>query len=165
VSPRRAVILLTVGLAAVSVTLFLQRRALTAELAALRSARDSAVVATEDARLAAEVDRIRFQLERARGVSARTADPHLVLSLGDGSLALERGEIVLRAATVTADVPRGVHVIETVEARVIMLAGGIRLERDPGDSTPTSPLSIRVPRADFDAIRPNVRPGLMAYFF
>lgn len=164
-SPRLALTLLALGLAAGSAALFSQRRAMTTELAALRSARDSAAIATEDARLTAEVDRIRVQLERARGVTARTADPHLALSLGDGILTLERGEIVLRAATVSAEVPRGVRAIETVEERVITLAGGIRLEREATDATEAPLLTIRVPRADFDAIRPNVRPGLMAYFF
>lgn len=164
-SPRVALILLTLALGAGSAALFSHRRTVATELALLRTARDSAAAAAEDARLAAEVDRIRVQLERARGLTARTADPHLALSLGDGSLTLERGEIVLRATTVTADVPRGVHAIEAVEDRVITLAGGIRLERDAADTTPTPALTIRVPRADFDAIRPNVRPGLMAYFF
>jgi hypothetical protein len=164
-SPRLALILLTVALGAGSAALFSHRQTVAAELALLRTARDSAVVATENARLTAEVDRIRVQLERARALSARTADPHLVLSLGDGSLTLERGEIVLRATTVTADVPRGVRAIETVEDRAITLAGGIRLVREAADTTPSPPSTIRIPRADFDAIRPNVRPGLMAYFY
>lgn len=165
-SPRVALILLTLGLAAGSAALLSHRRAIAAELITLRSARDSAVAATEDARLAAEVDRIRVQLERARGLTARTADPHLALSIGDGNLTLERGEIVLRATTVTAEVPRGVRTIETVDDRAITLTGGIRLERESAGATPpTPPLTIRVARADFDAIRPNVRPGLMAYFF
>lgn len=164
-SPRLTLIVLTLALGAGSAALFSHRRTVAAELAMLRAARDSAAAAAEDARLTAEVDRIRVQLERARALTARTADPHLVLSIGEGSLTLERGEIVLRAATVTAEVPRGVHAIEAVEDRVIRLAGGIRLERDTGDTTPAPALTIRVPRADFDAIRPNVRPGLMAYFF
>lgn len=164
-SPRLALVLIALGLAAGSLALLSHRRAVAAELASLRAAHDSATVATEDARLAAEVDRIRVQLERARGVTARTADPHLALSIGDGLLTLERGEIVLRATTVTAAVPRGVRVIEAVEDRAITLADGIRLEREPADSTPPPAGIIRIPRADFDAIRPNVRPGLMAYFF
>jgi hypothetical protein len=164
-NPRAALLLITVVLAAVSAAMLTQRRNLRAELVALADARDTAVIGAANARLAAEVDRIRLALEQARALPARNADAHLALSIGDGHLTLERGTIILRSTTVAADVPRGIHPIDSISDRAIVLAGAIRLVRDPGDTTVAPPGTIRIPRVDFDAIRPNVKTGFMAYFF
>ena len=165
-NPRTALIIVTAACAVGSVALFAKRRSMRAELGTLTEARAAADSAAVDARLTIEVDRIRLQLERARSLPARTADAHLALALGDGHLTLERGEIILRSATVSADVPRGVHTIESVGDKVIALTGGIRLvPESAADTTAALPLTIRVSRLDFGAIRPNVRAGHMAYFF
>ncbi len=146
--------------------LFAQRRAVASEIASLNEASAAAVEGAADARLAAEVDRIRLALEQARARTARTADAHLALALGDGQLTLERGEIVLRSALVNADVPRGIHRVEQVADREISLSGGIRLvPESPRDSTAAPAGTIRVSRLDFDAIRPNLKAGFAAYFF
>ncbi len=165
-NPRIALSVAAVALAAGSALLLAQRRTLQAEIAGMEAASLAADSAAADATLTAEVDRIRLALELARARSARTAEAHLALALGDGHLTLERGEIVLRAATVDADVPRGIHTIGTVGDKVIELSGGIRLvSASDADTTAVPPLTIRVSRVDFDAIHPNVRAGLMAYFF
>ena len=165
-SPRLILLGAVGALAVVSAGLLARRRALQEELVALRAASDSAVEAAADARLAAEVDRIRLALEAARGEDAQRAPAHLALVLGEGLLTLERGDIVFRSATVQADVPRGIHAIERIEPRLIALAGGLRLTpATPSDTGAPAAGTIRVPRADFDAIRPNLQPGQMAYFF
>lgn len=165
-SPRTTLILVAAACAAGTSMLFVQRQALHAEIATLTAAHAAADSAAADARLTAEVDRIRLALEQARAQPARAAVAHLALALGDGHLTLERGEIVLRAANVNADVPRGIHTIATVGDKVIELSGGIRLvPESTSDTSAAPPLTIRVSRLDFDAIRPNVRAGLMAYFF
>lgn len=163
-TPRLALILVAVALAGGSVMLVAQRRAVRLEVAALAEARAQVAGAAGDARLAAEVDRIRLALEAARHQSARTADAHLALALGDGVLTLERGEIVLRTATVQADVPRGVRVVERVDPQLITLADGITI-RSERDADSLTARTVRVPAADFAAILPNVKPGQMAYFF
>ena len=163
-TPRAALLLLALALAGGSVVLMAQRRALRLEVAALDAARGQVAGAAGDARLAAEVDRIRLALERARSQPARTADAHLALALGDGLLTLERGDIVLRSSTVQADVPRGVHRVERVEAARIVLVGGIIVRSVQGGDS-VAARTIRVPAADFAAILPNVKPGQMAYFF
>lgn len=163
-TPRLALLLVAVVLAGGSVMLAAQRRAVRLEVAALDAARAQAAGAAGDARLSAEVDRIRLALEGARHRSARTADAHLALALGDGVLTLERGEIVLRTASVQGDVPRGVRVVERVAPQVITLAGGITI-RSAQDADSLAAGTVRVPAADFAAILPNVKPGQMAYFF
>lgn len=162
----RAFLITVAALGALGVVaLLVQRQSLTTEIAALTAASVATVERTVDARLAAEVDRVRLALEQARGRSARSAEAHLALALGDGQLTLERGEIVLRSAIVTAEVPRGIHRIESVAEREIALTDGIRLvPESPRDSVAPAG-TIRLSRLDFDAIRPNVRVGLMAYFF
>lgn len=165
-NPRTALILVAAGLAAGSALLLAQRQSLKAEIATLAAAHAAADSAAADAKLTAEVDRIRLALEQARALPARTAEAHLALGLGDGHLTLERGEIVLRAANVNADVPRGIHSIVSVGDKVIELSGNIRLVPESvADTSAAPPLTIRVSRLDFGAIRPNVRVGLMAYFF
>lgn len=165
-SPRLILVVAVGALAIASAGLLARRRALQDELIVLRASSDSAVEAAADARLAAEVDRIRLALEAARSEDAQRAPAHLALILGEGLLTLERGDIVFRSATVVADVPRGIHAIERIEPRLIALAGGLRITpAAPTDSGPPASGTIRVPRADFDAIRPNLLPGQMAYFF
>lgn len=141
-----------------------QRRAVRMEVAALSEARSQVAGAAGDARLAAEVDRIRLALERARSQPARTADAHLALALGDGVLTLERGDIVLRTTTVQADVPRGVHRVLSVEPGRIALEGGITLRSATSDAADVA-RTIRIAAADFAAIHPNLKPGQMAFFF
>lgn len=164
-NPRVALIALAGALAVGSAALLEHRRSLREQLAEIESARAAAVDSTADALLATEVDRIRLALEGARSQPARNAEAHLALALSDGVLTLERGDIVFRTATVQADVPRGVHPVERVEERLIALAGGITLRPGVADSATVGRGEIRIPRADFDAIRPNLRPGQSAYFF
>ena len=166
-TPRAVLITLSIMLALLSAALLQQRVALRSEIGKLTHARASAIEATADARLTAEVDRIRVALERARSAPARTAEPHLALALSDSLLTLERGDIVLRSSRVAADVPRGTFLIERVDAAAIVLAGGIVLRpvTSVADTLPPAAGVVRVPPADFYAIRPNVRAGLAAYFF
>ena len=163
-TPRNALLIVVALLATGSVMLVAQRRTLRLEVAALTEARSQTAGAAGDARLAAEVDRVRLSLERARSQPARTAEAHLALALGDGVLTLERGDIVLRTTTVDADVPRGIRRIEAVEPGRIVLADGITL-RSMRDQDALVAGTIRVPAADFAAIHPNLRPGQMAFFF
>ena len=164
-TPRAVLITLVIALTLVSTSLLQRRRALSSEIGKVTSAQASTIEATGDARLTAAVDRIRVALERARSTPASTAEPHLALS--DGLLTLERGDIVFRSSTVAADVPRGTHLIERVDAAAIVLVGGIVLRpvTSLADTLPPAAGTVRIPRVDFDAIRPNLRPGLTAFFF
>lgn len=164
-NPRVVLVALAVTLGLASVAQLAQRRALRAEVAALGAAREAATALASDARLIAEVERIRFALEQARSQPAKNADAHLALTLSDGLLTLERGDIVFRTATVQTEVARGVRVVELVEERLVTLSGGIRMLPASADSSALAPGEIRVPRADFLAIRPNIKPGQRAYFF
>ncbi len=162
---RAVLIIAAVGGAAASVALLQQRKALESELEVIVASRSSAASAAGDALLTAEVDRIRLALERSRSQPARTAEPHIALALSDGAFTLERGEIVLRAAQAVADVPRGVHQVTAVAARAITIDDGILLVPVTSRDSVMTPRTIRVPVADFDAIRPNVRPGQLAFFY
>ncbi len=164
-NPRVVLVALAVALGLVSVAQVAARRALRAEITVIGAAREAATALTGDARLITEVERIRFALEQARGRPAKSAEAHLALALSDGLLTLERGDIVFRTATVQAEVARGVHLVEQVEERLVALSGGIRLLPASTDSSALAPGEIRVPRADFLAIRPNLKPGQTAYFF
>lgn len=165
-TPRGILIALAILLAIVSATLVAQRRAMISELDALAEASASAVDATVDAGITLDVDRIRLALERARSVSAKEAATHLALELGDGRLSLERGEIVLRATAVRSAVPRGVHLVEAIEPKRIRLSGGYSLISVAADDTAGVVAgTVRVPRADFDAMRPNLAVGMNAFFF
>lgn len=164
--PYGVLIALTVALALGSGGLLSYRRAVRAEIESIGSARTAAADLTGDARLIATIERIRFALEQARSQPATNAEAHLALALSDGLLTLERGDIVFRSAAVQARVPRGIQLVEKVEDRLITLSGGIRLRPTTGaDSTALAEGEIRVPRSDFVAIRPNLRPGQAAYFF
>lgn len=164
-NPRLALVAVAGALGVVSVAQFVQRRALHAEIVTIGAAREAATALAGDARLITEVERVRFALEQARSKPAKSAEAHLALALSDGLLTLERGDIVFRTATVQAEVARGVHRVEQVEERLITLSGGIRLRPAPPDSTALAPGEIRVPTADFLAIRPNLKPGQTAFFF
>lgn len=165
-TPRAVLIALAVALALGSAALLQHRRSLRDELEAMRVARVAAVELADNARLIAEVERIRFALEQARSQPAQNAPAHLALEIGDGVLTLERGDIIFRSAIVEANVRRGVHSVEKVEERSIALSGGITLRPVlASDTSALAPGEIRVPRVDFLAIRPNVRPGQAAYLF
>jgi hypothetical protein len=167
VTPRAVLVVLALALAVASAALLEHRRAMRDDLAELTAARRGLVETTSNTRLSTEVDRGRLPLERARSIPAGSAEPHLALQLSDGLLTLERGDVVLRKAQVVADVPRGVRAVERVEPGVVVLSGGIELRpaRTGADSTAPPVGVVRVPRADFTAILPNLRPGLRAYFF
>lgn len=165
-NPYAALIAFALALAFGSAGLLSYRRAVREEIESIDSARTAAADLTGDARLIAAIERIRFALEQARSQPATTAEAHLALALSEGLLTLERGDIVFRTAAVQAQVPRGVHLVEKVEDRLITLSGGIRLHpTTSGDTAAVAQGEIRVPRADFLAIRPNLRPGQSAYFF
>lgn len=164
-SPRVVLIALAVTLGLGSIAQLAQRRSLRSEIGALGVARAAAVANADDARLITEIERIRFALEQARSQPAKRAEAHLALALSDGLLTLERGDIVFRTATVQAEVPRGVYLVEQVEERLITLSGGIRLLPASADSTAPPPGEVRIPRADFLAIRPNLKTGQSAFFF
>jgi len=162
--PRDA-LLLAAAAGMVAATLLLgQRTKLGVELDGIAEARAATAAAAGDARLATEIDRIRLALENSREQPSRTAEAHIALALGDGLLTLERGEIVLRTATVEADVPRGMQLVQAVEPKQIVLGGGIRFVI-ADTAAAVAPRTVRLSRADFDAIRPNVKPGQVAYFF
>jgi len=165
-TPRGILIALTLLLAMVSAALIDKRSEILEELDLLEEASAKAVDATVNAGITLEIDRIRLALERARSTPSKDATPHLALGLGDGRLSLERGEIVLRATTVRAAVPRGAHTVEAIDAKGIKLSGGFTLlPVAADDSTAAAAGTVRVPRADFDAMRPNLAVGATAYFF
>lgn len=164
-SLRAGLILAALALALASALLLQYRRDLRAEHASLVAARMAADSATVDAGLQAGVDRVRFQLEAARVRSTGgLPEPHLALALTDGRLTLERGDVVLRAADVVADAPAGVHEVLAVTSRGIVLSDSVRIVpvTGPGDDG-MAPRTIRVARADFAAILPNVRAGQRAF--
>lgn len=165
-TPRGILIALSLLLAMVSAGLVAQRQSIIGELDVLAEASAAAVDATVDAGITLDVDRIRLALERARSASAKDAVAHLALELGDGRLSLERGEIVLRATAVRSAVPRGVHLVESIEPKLIRLSGGYSLIPVAADDTTDAVAgTVRVPRADFEAMRPNLAVGMNAFFF
>jgi hypothetical protein len=166
ITPRVALIAFACVLGVGSVVLFGHRREVRQEIGTMVAARADAVDGTADAILLAEVDRVRLALEQARGEPARDAEAHLALSLSDGVMTLERGDIVFRTTTVTGEVPRGVHTVEAVEERRIVLSDGIALRPSmAADSSAPPSRELRIPSADFHAIRPNLKPGQSAFFF
>lgn len=154
-------------LAVASAILLEQRRSLRADEVTLTAAIAAADSIAIDARLRADVNRVLVQLERSRVRSTPQTEPHLAISLTDSLLTLERGDIVLRTARIVAAVPRGVHAVLEVGPKGILLADSIRIVPDAGglDTTSVPAGTVRLRRADYNAVLPNVRPGLIAYLY
>ncbi len=164
---RNGVIIGSAVLLVVSAVLLEQRRSLNAGQETLTAAIAAAESTSIDARLRTDMNRVRVQLERSRVRSVPGTEPHLAISLTDSLLTLERGDVVLRSARMVSAVPRGVHAVLEVGPGAILLADSIRIEPDAGreDTSIVAAGTVRLRRADFLAVLPNVRPGMTAYIF
>ncbi len=138
------------------------RDAIAAQLGDSAQLADSIAAAS----LTAEVDRVRLSLERARAVPERAAPLHLTLAVGTGTLALERGDVVLRSVAVDGTLPRGVHTVRRVVVDLIELEAGLRLRaRGEGWKDDGAPGTLWLSARDFEAISGAVGRGTRCHVY
>lgn len=164
-TPRVTLVVLAATLTLTAAILLDRRRDARDGIAALESRRSALADSSAIAALEEEVDGIRFQLERARALPERSAEPHLALTVGGPTLTLERAGIVLRSAPVAGEVARGIRTVERLEAGQVALSGGVVLRpvRAPADSAGAGAGTLWLGARDFDAIRGALRRGTIAY--
>lgn len=177
---------LLIGLAAMLALdgfLFLKRRAYADEVARLQSNMTAQEKAKTQAIVAAEQNKTRIALELARRQAKLAKDLHLSVSVDSGKIYLERDGAVLReiAATFGPEVkagpdsipvviPRGEMTVAKVSDQAIILEGGTQIAATDAaspaqDTTPVPPGSVRISKADLQAILPNLNIGMPVYFY
>ncbi len=162
-----------------------KRQAYNAEVVRLRGAMTSAERAKTDAIVAAEQNKARIALELAKRQAKVEKQLHLAVSVDSGKVYLEREGNVLRemaaqfgpekGVTAGSDsipvvVPRGEVNVARIEENKILLEGGNAIEASQSDvasqdSSPIPPGSVRIGKADMEAIKPNLTAGMRVYFY
>lgn len=168
----RALILIAAGMfMAISAIMLQARRDVRSEIAALAVASDSAQLMARDAELLEEIDHIRLQLERARGIHSAQAALHLSLAITDQRLMLERGDVLLREVPVESGIARGVRTIISVGARAVVLSDSAVIRASTSaDAAPVTAAdsaaharSVRLRPTDYAALLPNLKVGSAVY--
>ena len=174
-----------IAMIAIDGFLVLKRRAYANEVQRLRSSMTEQEKSRTDAIIEAEDNKLRIALELARRQAKLEKTLHLSVAVDSGKIYLEREGAVLRemaaafgpdtmvsngADSIPLVVPRGQRSIAKLDDSGVTLDGGavIRPTDAPSlaqDSTAIPPGSVRIRRADFRAIMPNLHPGMRVYFY
>ena len=138
-----------------------------------------------DAIVATTQDKIRIELELAKRQARFDTRLHLNVSVDSARMYLTRQGAILRempvefgpernvtagADSVPAVVPKGERTIAEIGDGGIVLDGGSHIFASAGetldkDPTPIPAGSLRIGRADFDAMKPNLSAGMKVYFY
>lgn len=154
------------------------------EIGTLRSHMSGAERQKTDAIVATTESKARIELEMAKRQARLEKRYHLNVSVDSSRMYLESGGAVLREMAVQfgpernvtptgdslpAAVPRGERTVAEVGENEILLDGGTRilaasssLDKDP---SPILAGAVRIGRADMEAIKPNLSPGMKVYFY
>jgi hypothetical protein len=162
-----------------------RRIAYVSDISTLRGHMSGAERQRSDAIVSTTQDKIRIEVELAKRQSRFDVRLHLNVSVDSARMYLTRQGAILRempvafgpernlvagADSVPATVPKGERTIIEVGDGGIVLDGGSRifaaaaetLDKDP---TPIPAGSLRIGRADFDAIKPDLSAGMKIYFY
>jgi hypothetical protein len=161
-----------------------RRVAYAAEIATLRGHMSGAEREKTDAIVDATESKARIELELAKRQARLEKRFHLNVSVDSSRMYLASEGAVLREMPVQfgpernvtpggdslpAAVPRGERTVAEVGDNEITLDGGTHilvasesLDKDP---SPVPAGALRIGRADFQAIQPNLSPGMKVYFY
>jgi hypothetical protein len=154
------------------------------ETSRLREGMSAVERARIDAALASDSNRLQVMIELARRQARADAGLHLSVAVDSGVLYLEQEGAMLRTTHVEIgrDVwvrtgrrdslritaPRGTRTIDRLEDdTAVVLSGGtvIYARSSPDTVTAVRPGSVRLEPADFQVLRPNLKPGQRVYFY
>ena len=163
--------------------LFLKRGTYRDEVARLQSSMSDQEKAKTEAIIGAEQNKTRIALELAKRQAKIEKGLHLSVAVDSGRIYLEREGAVLRdmaAAfgpetrsgpdSIPVVIPRGEMTIARIGDSDITLESGTVIStttsQSPAqDPAPIPPGAVRISKADLDAIRPNLKPGMPVYFY
>jgi hypothetical protein len=165
--------------------LIYKRRAFTAEVDRLRASMTDAERAKTDAIVAAEQNKARIALELMKRQARMQNALHLAVAVDSGRVYLEREGNVLRTMaarfgpekgttagsdSVPVVIPRGEMKVARIDDTRIVLESGNAIEASStdvasADTSPIAPGNVRIGKADLDAIKPNLTPGMRVYFY
>lgn len=172
------------AMVAVDAWLVYRRVAYAGEIKTLRSHMSGAEREKTDAIVEATESKARIELELAKRQARLEKRFHLNVSVDSARMYLESSGATLREMAVQfgpertvspggdslpAVIPRGERTVAAVDDGGITLDGGTRILAAAGpldkDTNPVPPGALRVGRADMEAIRPNLSPGMKVYFY
>jgi len=155
-----------------------------AEINTLRSHMSGAERQKTDAIVEATESKTRIEIELAKRQARLEKRFHLNVSVDSARMYLESGGATLREMAVQfgpersvtpagdslpAAVPRGERTVAAVDDSGITLDGGTRILTASGsldkDPSPIPAGALRIGKADMEAIRPNLSPGMKVYFY
>ena len=161
-----------------------RRVAYASDIQTLRSHMSGAEREKTDAIVEATESKARIELELAKRQARLEKRFHLNVAVDSARMYLESGGATLREMAVQfgpertispggdslpAAVPRGERTVAAVDDAGITLDGGTRILTASGaldkDMNPVPPGALRIGRADMEAIRPNLSPGMKVYFY
>lgn len=161
-----------------------RRVAYSTEINTLRSHMSGAEREKTDAIVEATESKARIELELAKRQARLEKRFHLNVSVDSSKMYLESSGATLREMAVQfgpernvtpggdslpAAVPRGERTVAEVGADAIVLDGGTRILAAGSsldkETAPVPAGALRIGRADMEAIRPNLSPGMKVYFY
>jgi len=164
--------------------LVFRRVAYASEISTLRSHMSGAEREKTDAIVTTTASKARIELELAKRQAMLEKRYHLNVSIDSSRMYLEAAGAQLREMAVQfgpernvtpggdslpATVPRGERTVAQVGESEIVLDGGTRIFAAAGaldkETSPVAAGALRIGRADMEAIRPNVSPGMKVYFY
>jgi hypothetical protein len=164
--------------------LIYRRVAYASEIQSLRGHMSGAEREKTDAIVEATASKARIELELAKRQARLEKRFHLNVSVDSARMYLESGGAQLREMAVQfgpernaspsgdslpAVIPRGERTVAEVGDNGIVLDGGTHILTAAGsldkDSSPVPAGALRISRADMEAIRPNLTPGMKVYFY
>ncbi len=181
--------ILTLGIAvlmmvAVDAWLVYRRVAYVDDINTLRAHMSAAERQRSDAIVRTTEDKIRIEIELAKRQALSEDRLHLNVSVDSARMYLASGGAILREMPIQfgpermatpagdslpATTPRGERTVAEISDDAITLDGGTRIvaasDALEADSTRVPPGLLRIGRADMDAIKPNLTPGMKVYFY
>ena len=163
--------------------LFLKRGTYRDEVARLQGSMSDQEKAKTEAIIGAEQNKTRIALELAKRQAKIEKALHLSVAVDSGKIYLEREGAVLREMaaafgpetkagpdSIPVVIPRGEMTIARIGDEDIALESGTIISTTKSaspaqDPAPIPPGTVRISKADLDAIRPNLTPGMPVYFY
>jgi type III secretory pathway component EscV len=163
--------------------LFLKRRAYAGEVRRLQGSMSAQERAKSDAIIASEQNKTRIALELAKRQAKFEKALHISVAVDSGKMYLEREGAVLREMaaafgpetksgpdSIPVVIPRGEMTIAKISDDAITLESGTVIGTTSAsspaqDSSPVPAGGVRISKADLDAIRQYLVPGMPVYFY
>lgn len=161
-----------------------RRVAYASEISILRAHMSGAEREKTDAIVEATASKARIELELAKRQARLEKRFHLNVSVDSARMYLASAGAQLREMPVQfgpernvtptgdslpAPIPRGERTVAEVSENGIVLDGGTHIFTSGGsldkDPSPVPAGALRIGRADMEAIRPNLSPGMKVYFY